>query len=106
MVVLRTLEANLPLDKYITGESAITWQVVYENCFQLFQSLYPVMNAIIPFTEANWSDPFILKKMLMLIDESNWNQPLYMPVTRDLSAQQIQLLTLWANQIIKKNESV
>jgi len=36
--------------------------------------------------------------MMMLIDEKNWNQPLYMPVTRDLSGPQRQLLQMWANQ--------
>jgi hypothetical protein len=100
LIVLRTLEDNLDLEPYLSGEEPITWPVVYKHVFELFESLYPVMNAILPFTEANWSDHFILKKLLMLIDESNWNQPLYMPVTRDLSEQQIKLLTKWANDHI------
>jgi hypothetical protein len=98
LIVLRTLESRSDLDQYINGTSPITWEVVYKYVFSLFKTLYPVMEAIIPFTEANWSNSFILNKMLVLIDDSNWNQPLYMPVTRDLSAQQVELLKLWANQ--------
>jgi hypothetical protein len=56
------------------------------------------MDAVVPFNQANWSDPSVLSKMMMLIDEKNWNQPLYMPVTRDLSGPQRQLLQMWANQ--------
>lgn len=100
LVVVRTLESDLTLNDYLTGKSTITWDVVFKNVFSLFKVLYPVMDAVIPLTEANWSNPIVLNKMLVLIDDSNWNQPLYMPVTRDLSAQQQQLLTMWANQII------
>jgi hypothetical protein len=100
MVVVRTLESDALLEQYLDGSTPISWDVVYNNIFKLFKVLYPVMNAILPFTEANWSDPFLLRKLLMLTDESNWNKPLYMPVTRDLSAQQQKLLTMWANQIL------
>ena len=105
LVVVRTLESDLTLNDYLTGKLPITWDVVFNNVFSLFKVLYPVMDAVIPFTEANWSNPFILNKMQVLIDDSNWNQPMYMPVTRDLSAQQQQLLKMWANQIINQTST-
>lgn len=100
LIVVRTLSAEQDLDEYLSGSSPITWDVVYKYVFRLFKVLYPVMDAVIPFTQSNWSDPFILNKMLVLMDDSNWNKPLYMPLTRDLSAPQQQLLRMWANQII------
>lgn len=106
LIVVRTLEANLHLEEYLSGQLPLTWDVVFKNVFSLFKVLYPVMDAVIPFTEANWSNPFILNKMLVLIDVSNWNQPLYMPVTRDLSVQQQQLLQRWANQILHPTQNV
>lgn len=106
LVVLRTLESDQQLAAYLSGNSPITWEVVFNNVLKLFKVLYPVMDAVIPFTEANWSNPFILNKMLVLIKDSNWNQPMYMPVTRDLSAQQQQLLTMWANQIINAKSNL
>jgi hypothetical protein len=98
LFVVRTLADDVHLDPYLTGAQPLTWDVVYNNVFRLFKVLYPVMNAIIPFTEANWSNPTIMSRMSQLIKESNWNQPMYMPVTRDLTAKQIQLLQMWANK--------
>jgi hypothetical protein len=98
LVVLRTLSARMQLTPYLNGSSPITWDTVFNNVFSLYKVLYPVMDAVVPFNQANWSDPSVLSKMMMLIDEKNWNQPLYMPVTRDLSGPQRQLLQMWANQ--------
>jgi hypothetical protein len=102
LMVVRTLESKTSLDTYLNGNTQITWDVVFDNVFVLFKALYPVMDIIVPFTEANWSDPFMLNKMLVLTDDQNWDQPLYMPVTRDLSDQQRQLLKMWADQIINQ----
>jgi hypothetical protein len=98
MVVLRVLSAEPQLQPYLSGQQPITWPVVFNNVFQLYKALFPVMDLIVPLTEANWSEPFMQQKMLQLIDESNWNQPLYMPVTRDLSAAQRKLLQMWVQQ--------
>jgi hypothetical protein len=98
LVVLRTLSARVHLASYLNGSSPISWEVVFNQVFSMYKVLYPVMDVVVPFTQANWSDPSVLSKMMMLIDEKNWNQPLYMPVTRDLSAPQRALLQMWANQ--------
>jgi len=49
-------------------------------------------------TEKNWSDPTIQSMVLQLTDENNWNKPLFMPVTRDMTASQRALLQTWINQ--------
>jgi hypothetical protein len=98
IVVVRVLSQEPQLQPYLSGQQQITWQVVYDNIFQLYKTLFPIMDIIVPLTEENWSEPFMQQKMLQLIDESNWNQPLYMPVTRDLSAAQRQLLQMWVQQ--------
>ncbi|MCE3278400.1 MAG: hypothetical protein K0S44_591 [Bacteroidetes bacterium] len=98
MNVIRVLSEEPQLDIYIKGGQPVTWQVVYDNVFQLYKTLFPIMDAIVPLNEANWSEPFMQQKMIQLISVENWNAPMYMPVTRDLSAAQRQLLVLWVNQ--------
>jgi hypothetical protein len=98
IVVVRVLSEEPQLQIYLSGKQPITWQVVYDNIFQLYKTLFPIMDIIVPLTEENWSEPFMQQKMMQLIDESNWNLPLYMPVTRDLSAAQRQLLQMWVQQ--------
>jgi hypothetical protein len=99
LIVVRTLERKSNLEPYLNGSLPITWDVVFQNVFILYKTLYPIMDAIIPFTEANWSNSFILSKMELLMDDKNWNKPLYMPVTRDMTYDQQQLLKMWTNQI-------
>lgn len=106
MIVLRTLSSEPQLSDYLNGTLPITWDVVFNNVFSLFKIIYPVMDAIIPFTQKNWSDPFILNKMKTLTADTSWNQPLYMPVTRDLSDPQKQLLQMWADQILNPDSNI
>jgi hypothetical protein len=63
------------------------------------------MNAIIPFKEEAWKNPFILRHLLEFISEDSWNQFQYMPVTRELSKQQRQLLTMWAKQNLPQEKT-
>ncbi len=96
LIVVRTLSSEPQLARYLSGQDPLTWEVVFDNVFSLYKTLYPVMDKVVPFTQSNWSDPFLLDKMLVLIADENWNKPLYMPVTRDLSAPQQKLLQMWA----------
>jgi len=98
MVVLRVLSLNPELEPYLSGLQPATWEVVYEYILQLYRTLYPVMDIILPINEATWSDPFIQSKLLLLIDENSWHKPLFMPVTRDMTAAQRQLIKLWIQQ--------
>ncbi|MFL5765264.1 MAG: hypothetical protein ACJ77K_15075 [Bacteroidia bacterium] len=98
MNALRVLSAEAQLAPYLNGSLPITWDVVYWQVLVEYKTLLPIMDVIVPITEANWSEPFMQQKMLQLIDLSNWNQPLYMPVTRDLTATQRKLLQMWVAQ--------
>jgi hypothetical protein len=94
------LSEDSTLSNYINNPSTITWQVVYDNVFKYYQAILPIMNAVQPFTEANWSDPNWLARMAQVIDLKYWNTPRYMPVTRDLSANQRALLQAWAAKFV------
>ncbi len=96
MLTNRVLNADTNLLPYINGTTPLTWDVVYNNVFKEYHTILPIMNAVQPFTQANWSDPNWLARMLQVIDLQNWNAPRYMPVTRELSANQRALLQKWA----------
>lgn len=97
-ITTRVLSAEPQLNEYLNKTKPLTWDVVYENIFENYQAVLPIMNVVVPFNEANWSSPFFLSRMLMVIDEKYWNAYMYMPVTRELSATQRQLLQMWAQQ--------
>lgn len=99
LVVLRVLASTTgELEPYLNGTLPITWDVVYKKVFILYKTLYPVMDIILPMNEQTWSDTTVQNIMLDLISEENWNQPLYMPVTRDLTTAQRKLLQMWVQQ--------
>jgi hypothetical protein len=99
LAVLRVhASTNATLEPYLNGTLPITWDVVYANVFILYKTIYPVMDIILPMNAPTWSDPTIQKVLLNLISEENWNQPLYMPVTRDLTTAQRKLLQMWVAQ--------
>lgn len=99
LVVCRVLADDPSLAPYLNGEQPITWEVVYEKVLKLYKMIYPIMDIILPINEATWGDAFISEKIKSLTDESNWQYPLFMPVTRDMSAAQRQLLNLWIDQL-------
>ena len=103
MVVCRVLADDPSLAPYLNGEQAITWEVVYEKVLKLYKMIYPIMDVILPINEATWGDAFIGEKIKNLTDETNWQFPLYMPVTRDMSAAQRKLLWMWIDQVNQSN---
>jgi len=98
LVVVRVLSANLALQSYTTNAIPLNWQIVFDNIFVLYKTLYPVMDLILPMTEQNWSDPTIQSMALNLTDEKNWALPMFMPVTRDMTTAQRALLQTWIQQ--------
>jgi hypothetical protein len=100
MITNRVLPENKLLQNYISGLQPITWDIVYKSIFTNYHTILPIMNVVMPFTEANWSDPNWLARVLMVIDERNWNTPRYMPVTRELSDYQRTLLQMWAAKFV------
>jgi hypothetical protein len=101
LVVLRVLSAEKKLLRYLDGKLPITWDVVFKQVLQLYKTIYPVMDKILPIDEQNWSDPITQENVLVLTSELNWHKPNYMPVTRDASGPQIKLLQMWINQTEK-----
>jgi hypothetical protein len=99
LAVLRVhASTNATLEPYLNGTLPITWDVVYANVFILYKTIYPVMDIILPMNAQTWGDTTIQQVLLNLISEENWNQPLYMPVTRDLTSAQRTLLQMWVQQ--------
>lgn len=104
LTVLRVhASTDAKLKPYLDGTLVITWDVVYANVFILYKTIYPVMDIILPMNSQTWSDPSIQQVLMNLISEENWNKPLYMPVTRDLTTAQRKLLQMWVLQ--KKNNN-
>jgi hypothetical protein len=101
----RVLSTYPELEPYLCGNEPITWDVIYNNIFSNYHLVLPIMNAIIPFKEEAWKNPFILRHLLEFISEDSWNQFQYMPVTRELSKQQRQLLTMWAKQNLPQEKT-
>jgi hypothetical protein len=99
LAVLRVhASTDAKLEPYLNGTLPITWDVVYANVFILYKTIYPVMDIILPMNSQTWSDPTIQQVMMNLTSEENWNKPLYMPVTRDLTTAQRKLLQMWVQQ--------
>jgi hypothetical protein len=99
MVVCRVLADDPSLAPYLKGEQVITWNVVYEKVLKLYKMIYPIMDVILPINEATWSDAAIGEKIKYLTNEDNWQYPLFMPITRDMSAAQRKLLWMWIDQV-------
>jgi hypothetical protein len=94
----------LPFDDYraYTDDQINNWQFMYENFFNYFALLYPVMSHVIPWgpTDAP-NNPNIVaqfaSQMKIFTDPVNWDTTIYMPITRDLSAGKRDLLWRWCN---------
>ncbi|SNR41908.1 hypothetical protein SAMN04488009_1543 [Maribacter sedimenticola] len=98
-ITTRVLEYSTKLQNLL-AQSSITFDDIYENVLVNYHTVLPIMAVILPFTEETWREPWVLRRMLASIAETSWNGPMYMPVTRELSAQQRQLLQKWAYQIL------
>jgi hypothetical protein len=99
-LVGRVLDEAKDLEPYLDGSKPLTFDVLYDKILSNYNNVLPIMNAILPFNESVWSEPYTMKRMLMLTDESNWGGHLYMPVTRELSKNQHALLQKWAQEKI------
>lgn len=94
----------LPFDDYraYTDEQINNWQFMYENFFNYFALLYPVMSHVIPWgpTDAPNNPDIVAQfaaQMKIFTDPQNWDTTIYMPITRDLSAGKRALLWRWCN---------
>jgi hypothetical protein len=99
-ITTRVLYAFPELDPYLSGMEPITWDLILNNVLMNYGTVVPIMSVIIPFDENNWTEPNTLRYLLGVIDDANWGEPYYMPVTRELSAKQRALLQKWATGIL------
>lgn len=97
-VSTRVLAEAKELEVYLNGTEPLTWEVIYNKILINYNNVLPIMNAILPFKKKVWRDSYTMQRMLLLTDESNWGEAMYMPVTRELSKNQQALLRMWANQ--------
>jgi len=76
----------------------VTFKVMYENVFKTFSLLSPTMI----FHEERFENPFMAHELLKRTSHKNWDKSWYMPVTRDLSDNQLALIEKWAEKFDKK----
>lgn len=86
------------------GTTPPDFSVVYEEVFKLYDVVYPIMALVHPFTPEVWENGTIAGLVLQRTDMSIWNDILYMPKSRELSASQRKLLEAWAAYISKDSK--
>ncbi|MFT4600142.1 MAG: hypothetical protein ACI857_000312 [Arenicella sp.] len=82
----------------------IPWQVIYDEVLSMYRTTLPIMDVVMPIKPEVWSNPDKMERVKMYVEPSNWQNPYYMPITRDLSLSQLKLLTTWADQNINKKK--
>ena len=82
----------------------VTFEALYEEIFKAYDFAYPIMGSIIPFTKAFYDKAEMAKKLVKLVDLTNWGDHKYMPVTRELSDDQRALIRKWAEQFLKPEQ--
>jgi hypothetical protein len=94
----------LPPDDYSgVPDEQVTWPFVYQEVFQYYAVIHPVMSLIIPWGPGNSNelDPERITQfasaMKMSIDESRIGTALEMPITRELSAGKRALVQRWCD---------
>ena len=73
--------------------------VVYEEVFKMYDVAYPAMALVHPFDANVWNNGTIAGLVVQRTDPKFWNDILYMPRSRELSASQRKLLVAWANNV-------
>lgn len=77
---------------------AVTFEVLYEKLFKRFGLLAPTMN----FHKDRFDNPAMAKELLRRMQPENWDKSWYMPATRDVSNDQIELMAMWARKFQAK----
>lgn len=85
--------------QYENGSLPVTFDIVYEEIFKLYDVVYPVMASIHPFTKEVWQNGTMAGLVLQRTSLDIWNDVLYMPKSRELSDSQRRLLEAWVKYI-------
>jgi hypothetical protein len=81
------------LDLHDLKREVVTFEVLKKEIFDNYDLLYPAMSRIFPFDEKamrSYQD-----HIYQLMSFDNWHKSSYMPVSRDLSPQQLRLFWEW-----------
>ncbi|NEO93856.1 MAG: hypothetical protein F6K56_28130 [Moorea sp. SIO3G5] len=101
----------MPFDNQLedsTADEYLTWQFMYENFFQVYNLIYPVMSEVIPMDNRTLMEGALRQIRAVLgediedngeVKNSMWESTMYMSVTRDLSYGKRKLLRRWCNLV-------
>lgn len=78
----------------------VTFDVLYEEIFKAYDFAYPIMGNFIPFTKEKYDNAKMAKILVERVALNNWGNHKYMPVTRELSANQRALIQKWAEPFL------
>lgn len=90
-----TKDYSVYIDPSNPNYTPATFDVVYNEIFQMYDVAYPAMALIHPFTADQWNTATMSGLTLQRCDPSQWNNILYMSRSREISACQLELLKAW-----------
>ena len=83
----------------------VTWDVLYREIFRTYELIYPCMaKSKLPFRKEIWDNPIMAGELVKAISEDNWQSSMYMPFTRELSWDQVELIHKWAEKFKSEQE--
>ena len=89
--------------KHPDYQEVVTWDDLRKEIFATYEMIYPVMkNMKLPFTEEIWANPFMAKTLVEAVSFDKWRSAWYMPFTRELSGQQVELIKKWAKPYLEE----
>jgi hypothetical protein len=82
-------------------QEQITFEDMYKEVFQCYALITPVMR----FSEESWNNEHLAQLLVEKTHPDHWASSGYMPVSRDMSRDQILLIRKWASSFkkLKKN---
>lgn len=82
-------------------QETITFDVLYKEIFHCYSLITPVMR----FSAASWENEHLAQLLVEKTHPKNWASSGYMPISRDLSEDQRQLIYKWAYSFKKLDKS-
>ena len=77
-------------------ESEIPYELIMAEIFNVYDLIYPVSSEISPYNHE--AIQRAIPVLMRLMSPGNWASSTYMPSTREMSDDQFELLSLWAEQ--------
>jgi len=78
-------------------QESISFEELYNEVFHCYALIMPVMR----FNKESWDNEHLAQLLVEKTHPKNWASSGYMPISRDLSSDQIQLIRKWANSFKK-----